>query len=288
MAAVFCGHCGQSFPGTAAFCPHCGAPRTQAPVPAAPAPPPGPPPPPTARPYAYAYAPASPAQVAGAVPHKTGGGLIWAVAGGGVLFFMVCLAVIALLIGRSITISCTGVGCTRPPAKPPLGAPHHYTNPNGFAVDYYDHPEFGDHLQVTSNDKGLAFTLVTKSGNWPYVVTGEKASGRSADQIIDQVQQANFPDASPLYAPPDVSLGVTPGTAKVYNATISPGNGQSIVARIVIAVAVKNGTAVEVIAVGPYIKSTQQDGHPNPSNTFITELADEPLKGITWAGDPPL
>ena len=289
MAATFCGRCGGTIPATATFCPKCGAPRAQAAA-AAPPPPAGPPPPPTAAPYAYAYAyaPASPAQVAGTVPHKTGSGLLWVLAGGGILFFMVCLGAIAILIGRSVTVSCTGAGCTRPPAKPPLGAPHHYTNAAGFSIDYYDHPELGDHLQVQADNKAIAWHLVTRSGNWPYVVTGEKANGRNADQIVDQLQQANFPDATPLYSPPGVTFGVTPGTAKIYNATISPGNGQSIVARVVVAVAVKNNVAVELIAVGPYIKSTQDDGHPNPSNTFITQLADEPLKGITWEGDPPL
>jgi zinc-ribbon domain len=289
-AVVYCGNCGAANAPGAGFCGRCGAPLARAA--AAPAV--------AVRPLAagapvaayaggYVVPQYQPVPYRQAVPHQTQW-WIWAVAGGLVLLFMIFLGILALIFSPPGPIRCTGASCQRVKLAPPLGAPHRYTSSAlGYSVDYYDHPELQGHLKVSGTDaSSIAWEIDTKIGNFPWVLAGEKVSGRNAQQVVEGLQQSKFADAQYLYTVPGVTFGATPGYANVYRISLQASGGQTLEGRLVISAAIKNGIALEVVAVGPYIKSTTADGHPNPSNTFITDLADETLKNVYWPGDPEL
>jgi len=287
-AVVYCGSCGSPNPPGAAFCGRCG----------------------TAIARAAPAAPAVPVAAAGPVPAYAGGYVlpnyqavpyrqaapvktqwwIWVVAGGLVAFFMLALLVVALALAPGGNVRCTGPTCQRLKLAPPLGAPHRYTSSAlGFSVDYYDHPELQGHLKVSGQDAAsIGWEIDTRSGNFPWVLTGEKAGGQNAQHVVEAIQQNKFQDAQYLYTVPGVTFGATPGYANVYRINLQASGGQTFEGRLVISAAVKNDLALELVAIGPYVKSTPADGHPNPSNTFITDLADETLKNVYWPGDPEL
>jgi len=287
-AVVYCGNCGAANAPGAGFCGRCGSPLAR--LAGAPAAAPvafGAP----ARAYAggYVVPQYQPVPYRQAVPRQTQW-WVWAVAGGLVIFFMIALGIIAFVLSPAGPLHCTGPTCQRVKLAPPLGAPHRYTSSTlGFSVDYYDHPELQGHLKVSGQDAtSIGWEIDTRSGNFPWVLAGEKVSGRSAQQVVEGLQQSKFADAQYLYTVPGVTFGVTPGYANVYRISLQASGGQTLEGRLVISAAIKNGVALEVVGVGPYVKSTPADGHPNPSNTFITELADETLKNVYWPGDPEL
>jgi len=286
-AVVYCGNCGApNAPGTA-FCGRCGAALARAAGPAiavAPAPAAAAPAPAYAGGYAYPQYQQVPYRQAAV--HKTQW-WIWGVAAGGVIFAMIVLGILAVALGPSSNPTrCTAPNCQKVKLAPPLGAPHRYTSKAlGYSVDYYDHPGFQNPIKVSAqDDKSIAWEIA----NWPWVINGDKAAGHNGQQMVEAIQQQKFADAQFLFTLPGVTFGATPGYGNVYRIVLKNNGGQTIEARLVIAAAVKNDLAIELVLIGPYVKSTQADGHPNPSNNPVAPLADEMLKNVYWPGDPEL
>ena len=287
-AVIFCGNCGaQNAPGTA-FCGRCGAalarpaaaPAASAPVAPVAA---GAPAPAYAGGYA-AYPQDQQVPYRQAVVHQTQW-WIWGLAAGAVLFLMIVFAIVAAVFGPSANpVRCTTPGCQKVSNAPALGAPHRYTSKAvGYSVDYYDHPEYGVPISVAQDDKSITW----KINIWPWTLNGEKVSGRSAQQLVESIQQAQVPDAQYLYTIPGLTIGVTPGYGNVYRVALKTNGGQTVEARLIVAAAVKNGVAVELLVIGPYNKpDPKQDGHPNPSNTVLAQVANGYIKFVTWPGDP--
>lgn len=269
MAAAvrYCGNCGAGNPLGAAHCGRCGRPLA---------------------PAALVYH-APP-------PPRRANVLIWGLAGGALLAFAVTLAALAVLLrtaapgGRTI---CPG-DCAPPPRSPALSAPHTYTSRAlGWSVDYYD-PEAalaGSFGVTHQDDNSITWTLVGKRypGNWPITFTGEKAAGRSAQAVGDQLQRASFPDAQPVYTIPGSELGYSDGYGQVYDITFSQAAGQSQRARLVIMVAVRGDVAVELVAIGAYVPNTPANfPHPNPASTNIVIFFSPLANNVRWPGEPPL
>jgi hypothetical protein len=280
MAAATCPSCRRPIAAGANFCPSCGF-DFRAPQPAA-------------QPV-YAYPVAAVPYAARSVPRKTGGFPIWGIAIAGVVVFMIVLGSIAFAAGSALgraTAACGSAGCQKPPRlAPALGAPHLYTSSTyGFSVAYYDHPDFGDVVSVAAqDDHSISWTVTPKAGfSFPLTVSGEKAGGASADALVDAIQASRFPDAKKAYAIPKMTIGFVDGAGNVYDLTIQAGNGQSVRGRLIVAAAVKDGVAITIVTLGPFQKTTPDDGHPNPAETFMANVADEVLASIVFKGDNPL
>lgn len=283
---IYCGQCGAPNAAGTRFCGRCGRPLGgPAPVPVAMARQPafaG------AYAYPYAYAPASPAQVAAAPPHRTGGALLWILAAGGVLFFMVCLAIIAVILAGSGpgTRTCPPT-CNPPPRKlpPPLAADHTYTSSKyGYSLTYSDTLVTQQGAQVAAqDDTGIGFTIK----GYPFAVQAEPPNGRSAQQLAEAIQQAKLPDATLVYTLPAAEVGYAPGYGAVYDATVQSSSGQALHVRMVVEVAIKKGLAVEFWEIGPFQQSTPKDSFPNPSDTPIVFLTEGLPNSVVFPGDQP-
>lgn len=288
MAAVlYCGSCGAAnTPGTA-FCGSCGAALARgASSPAPPAAAPGPAAPAPAYAGGHAYPQYQQVPYRQAVVQKTQW-WIWAVAAGAVLFGMIVLAAIAVALAPSSKpISCTDPSCQKVNRTPPLGAPHRYTSKAlGYSVEYYDHTSGPNPVKVAAQDDR---SITWQINVFPWLINGDKAGGHSAQQVVEAIQKQNFADAQYLYTIPGVTFGATSGYGNVYRVAFKVPGGQTLEARMAIAAAVKNDIAIELVMIGPYAKSTRDDGHPNPSNTALSQFADEALKNVYWPGDPEL
>lgn len=282
-ATRFCGSCGALNPGAGTHCGQCGAPlappaQTPAPI------------------QAQAFAPATAAGLTRALPHKTAALTPWLLAGGAVVALAVVLTGGTFLfrtLGPSGHSPCPP-RCAPLPKSPPLSAPHTYTSQTlGWSVDYYDPaPVLQGSLGVTHQDADLiSWTMVGHKypGNWPITIQGEKAAGRSPQQVLDQLQKARFPDARPSYPIPGAEIGYTDAVGSIYDIQFSPAGGSSQGARLAILVAVKNDVAVEVISIGPYIPNSPSNfGHPNPASTNIVFYMSHLANDVRWKGEPPL
>ena len=287
---VYCGQCGAANAAGTRFCGRCGRPlattAAAAAVPVAGGPQPAYA---AAYGYPYAYAPASPAQVAAAGRHKTGNVWLWVLAGGGVVFFMVCMAVIAVLLAGSGpgTRTCPPT-CNPPPRKlpPPLASDHVYTSTKyGYSLAYSDTllSQQGAQLAV-QNDTGIGFTIKS----FPFAVTAEPAQGRSAQQLAEAIQQKELPDATLVYPLPNAELGYNPGYGAVFDATVQSSSGQALHVRMVVEVAIKKDLAIEFWEIGPFTQTTPKDSFPNPADTPIVFVTEGLPNSVVFPGDPAL
>jgi hypothetical protein len=262
----YCGNCGAANPPSATHCGECGS--ALAPVVYV-SPPPAPPAPPRAN------------------------LLVWGLAGGALLTFALTLGLLAVLLntanpgGRS---TCPP-DCPPPPHSPALSAPHTYTSKSlGWSIDYYDPEDMqaGTFGVTHQDDSSITWTWEYK-GSWPIVFQGEKVAGRSPRQLADQLQQATFADAEPVYTIPGSELGYTGGYGEVYDLVLSQSGGQSQRARLVIMVAVRGEVAVELVALGAYVPNTRANfGHPNPASTWIVVFSGPLANNVRWPGEAPL
>lgn len=221
--------------------------------------------------------------------HHGGGFLRWLVSGGG-LFILITLFQIYSRLQQTGPVSCSPPSCVvPPPQQTPLSPPHTYTSSKyGFSLQYST--QNISPAQTTSSS--ISWDAQLNDGSEvSWTVLGGSAAGKSASQIVDDVQSKNYPDAQAVYSIPDAAVGYTPGAGRVYNVTIAPANGQAVRDRLVVMVAVKRGLAVVVAGFGPYVTSKpSSSGHPNPAETPLVNIGDfeETATSVIWPGDKPL
>lgn len=227
--------------------------------------------------------------VHGAVHHGGGGLMRWLLSGGG-LFILMTIFQIYSRLSQPSAISCTPPQCVvPPPQQTPLSPPQRYTSSQyGFSLEY----STANITPSQTTASSISWDAQLSDGSEvSWTALGGKANGRSASQIVDDVQSRNFPDAQEAYSIPDASVGYTLGSGKVYDVTVSPANGQSLHDRLVVMAAIKGGVAVVIAGYGPYQQSSpNSSGHPNPAETPLVHLGDfeETAMSVTWPGEPPL
>ncbi len=296
--SLFCGRCGASNALGAQFCRRCGQPlQLTATAPPAGAPVYAAPPVPA---YAAPPAPAAPTfpaatqtQVARMAPHKAGRRTPW-----GALVAVVGVAAVALAVVSQAVIQrpappC-GVSCPPPPpprpAAPPLGPvgpplppSHLYTSSAaGFSLEY---PDF---LSPSTNDsQTIGWSGQFNDGSsFQISVHGEAANGRSSQQLVQALQQSQLGgNATLVFTIPDAALGYTLGSGAIYDVLVSPQGGQQQDTRVIIEAVVRNGTAVEMLAVSPFAPDKGSHAVPAQLEPAVENIADTLGNTVTWAGE---
>jgi hypothetical protein len=237
------------------------------------------------------YPHATHAQISATLPQKTGRSGIWLLVIGGAVLAMAVLGIIAYAI-RPQPFHCTNaVQCgTAPPLKSapnPLPPTASYTSSTyGFSVEY---PSDFAPIQTTSDAVSWGATYNGSPATWTFV--GESAKGRTPQQVVNDLQQSRYPNATFVYAIPGANLGYTPGYGAVYNLFVDNAAGQSAHQRLIILSAIRGDVAVSFYGTGPFVQTSQSaDGHPNPSDTPIVHetLFRQSIEGVTWSGEPQL
>ena len=240
----------------------------------------------------YAYPVASSAEVAQAMPHKSRNKL-FLVLGGGVALFVLTLFGVGQLVGPGpVQQVCTPV-CPPPnPARPPLGAPHTYTSTRfGYQLDYSDGVLTKYGKMVVNSDSSIGWVIgynkpaEARGINFPITFSAEPAAGRNAHAVVMKDQADHFPNAQLAYQIPGAELGYNDAYGAVYDVNLASANGGSLRSRLVMITAVKGGVAVNLVAVGPYVRSVQGPGHPNPADTPIVYLFEDMVNTVRFRGD---
>jgi hypothetical protein len=112
------------------------------------------------------------------------------------------------------------------------------------------------------------------------------ASGRSAQQIVRDLEQARFPDANWVYDVQGAEVGYTHGYGSINKQTFAPATGQTVPMRLVIVVAVKKGLAIAGLGLARFVPDTLD--HPNPAQTGVVFDLDPVINSVVWPGDPRL
>lgn len=235
------------------------------------------------------FAPAMRGHMQSSYPPRRHRGHPWLSAIGFIILAVIVLSVIGSLNGPT-TVTCTPPQCVVPPPRTrPIPLPNRYTSATyGFSLDY----STTNITPSNISDAAISWDGQLQDGSevaWSF--NGARPNGRNAQQIVNQVQQSDFGDATYAYTIPHADLGYTPGYGNVYDVTVAPGGGAAVHQRVIIIAAIKRGVAVVLEAMGPFQQtSPQTDGHPNPADTPMVNLGDfdETIKSVVWAGDQPL
>ena len=248
--------------------------------------PPGPPSP------VLAYPPATHADVAATLPHKTGQSFPWIVAGSLVALVVATLTTLSFLL-RPGPPHCPH-GCRRPPplSYPPLPPPRTYTSPTyGYSLAY--NPAYSP---VGKDDRSIAFSLTYDGGDvGAYIVSAELANGRTAAEVAqDVLQRSQFPDARLRWPIPGAEIGYQPGAGNLYyEPNITPNTGQAVQGNIIVMAAIKRDdqgrdVAVTLFALGTKDFTALNLGHPNPAGMYVGRDVDAVINTVTWKGEKPL
>ncbi|AQT79426.1 hypothetical protein B1R94_09320 [Mycolicibacterium litorale] len=202
---------------------------------------------------------------------------------------------LALLVGASTAAWALSVepttryacppDCGRPPTGVPVQANPRYVSADGqFSVSY---PASGSAYEITTHDDGVS-AVYTGGDGGTMELFGVPASGRPAEQVVDDLLKEKQPDATVAYVLPNATVGYQLGYGEVLDVYPQSGAAGSRT-RIVVLAAVKNDLALIGVAIGPYHRFAPGDGPGVPSGANL-ELAQDLGKFINsfmWRGDSP-
>jgi hypothetical protein len=102
------------------------------------------------------------------------------------------------------------------PAAVPVGvAAALHTRP-GTPADQQPH--------VAKNDGcSIGWTI----SGFPYTFTGDAATGRSPQQLVEQLQRSRYPDGTLVYTIPQAQMGYQLGYGNIYDVTLRTSTGAS-------------------------------------------------------------
>ena len=201
------------------------------------------------------------------------------------------LVALAFVLPPAPTTPCTSLQCFRPFGVP-AHLPHVYTSSQGWNVQWYPaRAVFSREPPTTSastsaNQLRLTFTnpaAPAEDGQLAFV--GESASGRSAEEIVTALQQANAPNAVPDYVLPGASIGYMPGGGEAFQTTPNSADGNPVKFEVVIICAIRNNYAICAYAVGPQVNLNTIVNHPTESKLALSLWADPDINGVRWKGE---
>lgn len=242
------------------------------------------------------------AQVLDAYPRKTRRGVAWLLVGGIALLSILVLGVLAVLLTPSAPHACRFKCAPLPPPKlpgrqsirdssistasgalPVVEGRTYTSSQYGYSVrwspDLLPDPDKAD-------NRTLDWQLATNAGQFSLTFTAGPAQSQSPQEIVNSIAQ-QFPDFQHVYDVPGAELGYQAGAGAVYNGDIIPPNGDSEHLRAIFTVAIKHGTAVAEVTIGPFQRDTG-NGFADPAEMVNDQIADVLGNTVTWKGEPPL
>lgn len=198
----------------------------------------------------------------------------------------VCMAAAVLMKPAPAAYVCPP-DCGKPPLGKPVETNPRFSGDNGaFSVAY---PGEGSAYDVTFDPPGINGVVLKYVGGDTGTLTlfGEPARDRTAEQIVHQVLDTNYPGAVVDYEIPNASVGYEPGYGVV--ADLYPRDTSSTFTRlrVIIMAAVRHDYALIAAAAGPYheFSPTYGTGHPSGANLEVAMDMGKYVNSFRWYGD---
>jgi hypothetical protein len=214
-----------------------------------------------------------------------------------IAMFAVGLLVIVggfLLITKLATPSAAKAGkcpptCPQPPVGAPVSALPKFTAKDGsFSVAYYPS---NSRVSVKTDASSITEKITPANGeDGTIVLLGQKADGRTAEQVVAALVAKAFPDAERADVSPNATVGYESGYGEIEDVYPQTTSGDYSHQRVIVMAAVKHDVALVAVAGGPYHEFSQDgltDGHASGANVFVAFLLDRLLNSFTWKGDAP-
>jgi hypothetical protein len=176
--------------------------------------------------------------------------------------------------------------CGHPTMGKPVAANPRFTAHNGeFSVSY---PAAGAAYKVDTDPNGVVLNYLG-GDTGTMELFGQKAMGRTAKQIADQLIKRNYPDATVDYELPNATVGYQLGYGVAMDSYPQNTDGRYTRLRLLVLVAVKNDYALIASAVGPFRKFGPEfgNGHPSAANLELALDMGQYVNSFRWRGDRP-
>jgi hypothetical protein len=202
------------------------------------------------------------------------------------------LVVSALVLPPAPAAPCTSLNCFAPFGPLPVHTPHLYTSAQGWTVQWYPASALFSQnppRTVASSSPGqlrLDFTSpVSPAENGTLAFVGLAAHGKSPNEIVTALQQANAPNAVPDYVLPGASVGYHPGYGVAFRTAPNSANGNPVTFEVVITCAERHNYAICAYAAGPRVDLSKIVTHPTPSKLALSLWTGPDLNGVRWKGE---
>ena len=176
--------------------------------------------------------------------------------------------------------------CGRPPTGLPVAVSPRFTAPGGeFSVSY---PVPGAAYDVDIEPNGVTAQWTAGDGGTLRLFS-QPARGRDAQQVVDDLMAAGFPDAQVAYELPNATVGYHLGYGVVADFQPIGVANRTNQLRVIVIAAVKNDLALIAAADGPFREFTPEfgPGPPSPANLQIAQDMGKYVNSFSWRGDPP-
>ncbi|HYZ56116.1 MAG TPA: PrsW family intramembrane metalloprotease [Streptosporangiaceae bacterium] len=202
------------------------------------------------------------------------------------------LVVIAAVLPPVPTVPCTSLSCFAPFGPLPVHMPHLYTSAEGWTVQWYPASAvFSQNPPQTAASSSpsqlrLDFTSpVSPAEDGTLFFVGLAAHGKSPNEIVTTLQQANAPNAVPDYVLPGASVGYQTGYGAAFRTVATSANGNPVTFEVVIICAERHNYAICAYAAGPRADLSKVVSHPTPSKLALSLWTDPDLNGVRWKGE---
>ncbi len=102
---------------------------------------------------------------------------------------------------------------------------------------------------------------------------------------MNALQQANAPNATPVYVLPGATVGYHLGYGESFETTPYSADGNGVTYEIVITCAVENGYGVCGYGVGPQVDLSNIVPHPTPAKLALSLWSDPDINNVFWKGE---
>ncbi|MGV1088363.1 MAG: zinc ribbon domain-containing protein [Mycobacterium sp.] len=191
-----------------------------------------------------------------------------------------------VLVARLLTPAPAAYVCPPDCGRPPLGSPVE-TNPRysgdggAFSVSY---PGEGSVYEVTFDPPGMNGVQARYVGGDTGLLNlfGEPALDRTPKQVVEDIVNSKFPEATVAYEIPNASVGYEPGYGVIAD-VFARGTRM----RVIVMAAVRHDYALIATAAGPYHEFTQDygTGHPSAANLEVAMDMGKYVNSFRWFGD---
>ena len=159
---------------------------------------------------------------------------------------------------------------------------HFHAKDGSFSFAYPDH--------ASEDANGVSWTYEDDTAQ----IFGVPANNLTPQQIAQQFIKARFPNATLGYQIPSARVGYQGGYGEIDNLVPQNSSGPYNPQRVLIMVAVKNGTAVIAEAAGPVFYPEDPSGSIMHATGAQLAIADDSnalfhywVNSVSWKGDPP-
>lgn len=175
------------------------------------------------------------------------------------------------------------LGQTATQAVTPVDSWDHFRAKDGsFSFAYPDH--------ASAQANGVSWTYQDDTAQ----IFGVPANNLTPQQIAQQFIKARFPNATLGYEIPNARVGYQGGYGEIDNLVPQNSSGPYNPQRVLIMVAVKNGTAVVAEAAGPVFYPADPGDTIMHATGAELQIADDSnalfhywVNSVSWKGDPP-